>query len=103
MRGAVTPRAREVALRYALLSFLAQAIQNVFRDADSDGSGEMDIQELEQALITLGTRPSKLELKHIVRKYADESGKLGRRGARARARIAPSLSLSLSLSLPSPP
>ena len=101
MRGAVTPRAREVALRYALLSLLAQAIQNVFRDADSDGSGEMDIQELEQALITLGTRPSKLELKHIVRKYdVDESGKLSVDEARARTRASRPLSLSLSLSPP---
>ena len=46
----------------------------------------MDIQELEQALHTLGTSPSKLELKHIVRKYdVDKSGKLSVDEVRARA------------------
>ena len=60
-----------------MTSARAQAIQNVFSDSDSDGSGEMDIQELEKALITLGTRPSALELKHIVKKYdTNNSGSL---------------------------
>ena len=63
----------------------------MFREADSDGSGEMDIQELEQALITLGTRPSALELKHIVRKYdTNNSGSLSLDEARASSRSAPS-------------